>query len=480
MSANPDKLSVFPVFLKVENRFAIVVGNGAEALAKARLLGESRIAVRLVSPTPSGELAAYAIQADLRHLPAAFRPEMLDGAALVFAATGDESADLSVVEAARARNIPVNAVDRPQWCDFYTPALVNRAPVAVAIGSEGTGPVLAQIIRARIEAMLPLSTGPLARLAARYRSAVDRLVPRGASRRRFWRAFFEGEVASCIEGGDMPAARRQVSRLIRSAEPASGFVSLVGAGPGAEDLLTLRAQRRLREADVIVHDGLVPERLVAMGRRDAERIPVGKAKGCHSKSQDEISQLLVALAKEGKRVVRLKSGDPMVFGRAGEEMAALREAGIAFDIVPGVTSALAAAAEAQVPLTLRGVASTLVFATGHDRDGQVLPDWAGLALRGATVAVYMGRTVAARIADRLIEAGLPAETPVAILEAVSTPQRSTAAGTLADLATVAPGRASNRPALILIGEAVAHGALANAGPVAEFASLPQPERTLAA
>lgn len=480
MPANADKLSVFPVFLKVEDRFAVVVGDGAEALAKARLLGESRIAVKLVSPAPSGELAAYAIQADLQHVPTAFRPQMLEGAALVFAATGDEAADLAVVEAARVRNIPVNAVDRPHWCDFYTPALVNRAPVAVAIGSEGTGPVLAQIIRSRIEAMLPLSTGPLARLANRYRSVVDRLVPRGASRRRFWRAFFEGEVANCVEGGDMPAARRQVSRLIRSAEPAAGFVSLVGAGPGADDLLTLRAQRRLREADVIVHDGLVPERVVAMGRRDAERIPVGKAKGCHSKSQEEISQLLVALAKEGKRVVRLKSGDPLVFGRAGEEMSALREAGIAFDVVPGVTSALAAAAESQIPLTLRGVASSLVFATGHDRDGEVLPDWAGLALRGSTVAVYMGRTVAARVATRLMEAGLAGSTPVAILESVSTPHRSAAAGTLADLATVAPGRAANRPALILIGEAIAHGALASADPIARPETLPQPQHTLAA
>jgi len=466
MRGADERLSSFPVFMKVEGRVVTVVGEGDEALAKLRLLGESRASIRLVALQPSAELAALAIQAGAELVPSHFRPELLDKSALVFAATGQEAADREVAAAARERNIPLNVVDRPQLCDFYTPALVNRAPVAVAIGTEGAGPVLAQMIRSKIEAMLPASTGPLARLAALYRVAVDRLVPRGAPRRAFWRNFFEGEIAGLVEQRDIPAARRASTRLVKAREKPAGFVSLVGAGPGAPDLLTLRAQRAMQLADVIVHDGLVPEEVVAMGRRDAERIPVGKAKGCHTKSQEEINDLLVELGKAGKRVVRLKSGDPMVFGRAQEEIQALREAGIAHEVVPGVTAALAAAAQAQIPLTMRGVANTLVFATGHDRHMNVLPDWAGLALKGSTVAVYMGRTVAAQVAARLMEAGMAASTPVAILEAVTTPNEHFEAGTLAGLAALEPGRPGSKPALIVIGEAVAHGALAGASPIA--------------
>ncbi|MEM7463220.1 MAG: siroheme synthase CysG, partial [Pseudomonadota bacterium] len=357
-----EQLSVFPVFFKVDGRMAVVVGNGDEALAKARLLLESRIGVRLVASAPTRELGAFIIQNDIEHVARPFTADALTDASLVFAATGNADTDEHIVELAHQLKIPANAVDRPDLCDFYTPALVNRAPVAVAIGSEGTGPVLTQIIRSKIEAMLPGSTGSLARLAALYRGSVDRLVPRGAPRRRFWREFFLGGVASAINAGDVSGARRLATRMLKTSKAETGFVSLVGAGPGAADLLTLRAQRLLQEANTIVYDRLVPEVLVAMGRRDAHRIPVGKAKGCHSKTQDEINELLVSLAKKGNRVVRLKSGDPLVFGRAGEEIAALRENDISFEIVPGVTSALAAAAETEIPLTLRGVASSLVFA----------------------------------------------------------------------------------------------------------------------
>ncbi len=303
----------------------------------------------------------------------------VEGSVLVFAATGDEALDRVVVTAARERKIPANAVDQPDYCDFLTPALVNRAPVAVAIGTEGAGPVLAQMIRAQIDQLLSPSLGIVASLAASYRDAVDRLVPRGVARRVLWRRFFSGPVADQVALGDLASARREASKLLDVAGGVAGHVWLVGAGPGAEDLLTLRAQRVMMEADAIVYDALVPQAIVDMGRRDAERLSVGKRKGCHTKSQDEINQLLVKLAGEGKRVVRLKSGDPLVYGRAGEEMAALREAGISYEVVPGITSAFAAAADFELPLTLRGVASSLVFTTGHDLTGSVLPDWARLA-----------------------------------------------------------------------------------------------------
>jgi uroporphyrin-III C-methyltransferase/precorrin-2 dehydrogenase/sirohydrochlorin ferrochelatase len=371
-----------------------------------------------------------------------------------------------VVAAARARNIPANAVDTPALCDFYTPAIVNRAPVAVAITSTGAGPVLAQKIRGRIEAMLPPRLGALARLGDTFRAAADRMLSKGQVRRRFWSAFFEGDVADAALAGRVDEARRLATRLLSKADTTErGFVWLVGAGPGAADLLTLRAQRILQEADVIVHDALVPEAVVALGRRDAERIDVGKRKGAHSMRQDEINAILVREAAAGRRVVRLKGGDPLIFGRAGEEMAALRAARIPFEVVPGVTAALAAAAEAEIPLTRRGTASSLVFATGHDAGGDTLPGWAGLALSGATIAVYMGRSVAGRVAARLMEAGLGADTPVAVIENATLLERRMFAGTLGRLEAFAGSGDGDGPALILIGRAAAEGTLSVAEPL---------------
>jgi uroporphyrin-III C-methyltransferase/precorrin-2 dehydrogenase/sirohydrochlorin ferrochelatase len=243
--------------------------------------------------------------------------------------------------------------------------------------------------------------------------------------------------------------------LFSTSGRAEGHVWLVGAGPGAEDLLTLRAQRVLMEADVIVFDALVPQAIVDMGRRDAERLSVGKRKNCHSKSQDEINRLLVRLGAEGKRVVRLKSGDPLVYGRAGEEMAALREAGISYELVPGITSAFAAAADFDLPLTLRGVASSLIFTTGHDLTGDVLPDWATLAVSGATIAVYMGRTVAASVAGRLMDAGLSPDTTVAVVENASRSDRRLFHGILRELPDLEGREDLAGPVMVIIGEAVA-------------------------
>jgi uroporphyrin-III C-methyltransferase / precorrin-2 dehydrogenase / sirohydrochlorin ferrochelatase len=461
-----EQLGVFPIFLKVEGGRAVVVGNGAQALAKARLLAESRIEVQLVAPAPDKELGAYVIQSGIRHVARPYDGGQLEGALMVFAASGSPELDRQIAGDARRLGIPVNAVDQPDLCDFYTPALVNRAPVAIAIGSEGSGPVLTRMIRSRIEAMLPLALGTLARLASEYRPAAERVVPRGAPRRLFWRNFFSGPVAGAVYRGEIAAARRHVFSLLRGQTDRTGHVALVGAGPGAVDLLTLRAQRLLQEADIIFHDSLVPEAVVAMGRRDARRVCVGKVKGLQLTPQEEIETAMIAEARAGHRVVRLKSGDPLIFGRAGEEMAALRENGIEFEVVPGVTAALGAAAQAQIPLTFRGIASSLVFATGHDMESRTLPGWAGLALSGATVAVYMGRTVAAKVAGQLLEAGLATDTPVAIIESASLPDSAVQAGNLADLARLAPGRGAARPALILVGRALAHADLSTATPIA--------------
>ncbi len=478
MRPRADQLSVFPAFFRIADEVVVIFGGGDEAYAKARLLGNTRARVLAFSSDIDPAYARYLDENGIELTRACFDASQLAGARLVFAATGNAAEDREIVTAARAARIPANAVDQPDYCDFFTPALVNRAPIAVAIGSEGTGPVLSQMIRAEIDRRLPRSLGRLARFAEQSREAVDRLVPRGALRRRFWRRFFTGDVAGAVERGDLSDARRHATVLMMNGgRTQEGRVFLVGAGPGAEDLLTLRAHRLLMEADVIIYDALVPQAVVDMGRRDAERLSVGERKGCHSKSQDEINNLLVALGRDGKRVVRLKSGDPLVFGRAAEEMAALREAGVAYEIVPGITSAFAAAADFELSLTARGVASSLVFTTGHDLNGETLPDWARLALSGATVAIYMGRTVAASVAARLIAAGLAEDTTVAVVENAGRADRRMLHGTLRELPGLETRDELTGPVMVIIGDAVAGANFEHSEPLGGVLAAPMAEFT---
>ena len=336
-------LADFPAFFRVAGEVVAVVGGDEEALNKARLVAQTAARLRIVAPEVSPHLAAFIAEHGAEHVAEPFAPHHLDDAKLVFVATGDEAQDRAAATAAREKKIPVNVVDRPALCDFLTPAMINRAPVLIAIGSEGTAPVLAQIVRARIDALFSPRLGDLARFAESWRPLVERVLPKGVARRDFWRSFLSGSVSRAVENGDHEEARRAADELIAGARTAAGYVWLVGAGPGAEDLLTLRAQRVLMDADVIVHDALVPEAIVAMGRRDAERLAVGR-------DRDEINRLLVRLGHEGKRVVRLKAGDALAFGGAGGEAATLRAAGIGFAVVPGV------AADMDLPLpALRAV-----------------------------------------------------------------------------------------------------------------------------
>lgn len=466
MSKPAPKLNAFPVFMRVEGKTVAIVGGGEEALAKARLMGQSSARIRIVAESVEPALADWIAANAAEHIADAYAAHHLAGARLVFAASGDAVLDRLVSDDARRLGLNVNAVDRPELCDFFTPAIVNRAPVCVAIGTEGAAPVLSQQIRAQIDRMLAPSLGLLASLAETFRASAERLLPKGAARRHFWNDFFDGEPARQLEIGHIDEAREAAAELLLRRQEAEGHVALVGAGPGADDLLTLRAQRHLMAADAIVFDALVPESIVAMGRRDAERFPVGKRKGCHSKSQAEINDLLVSLGREGKRVVRLKSGDPLVFGRAGEEMQALRDAGVSYEIVPGVTSAFAAAADFELPLTLRGVTSSLVFTTGHDLKGETLPDWARLAISGATVAVYMGRSVAADVAGRLMEAGLAPDTAVAVVENASLTDKKRFHGTLADLPSLESRDDLSGPVMTIIGDAVAGGNFTRSQPLA--------------
>lgn len=457
------RLNTFPLSYKVQGQRIVLIGGGDEALNKARLVTKTTAQVVIISRHIEPLFAGL----DVELIERAFMPSDLDNAALVFVAEESDDAELAKLTA-RARGIPLNVVDVPAECDFYTPSIVDRAPLTIAISSEGTAPVLARLVRARIEAMLPPGFGKIANLAGGLRQRVEQLIHDGASRRRFYEALVTSPKVEAAVVSSPIAGQYEAELLLErhvGAGAGQGVVWLIGAGPGSEDLLTLRAQRLLQEADVIVHDQLVPSVVVDMGRRDAERIDVGKAKGHHSFSQAQINTLIVRLAGQGKRVARLKSGDPMVFGRAGEEIAALRKAGIGYQIVPGISAALAAAADTATPVTLRKVSSGFIMATAHGADDGDLSHWASLAQSGLTLALYMGKSIAPDVAARLIAHGASAALPVGIVVNAGRADKSTYSGTLSALAA---GQVmfSEGPAIIFVGEAVEAGDWANAAQLA--------------
>ncbi|MBJ3783883.1 siroheme synthase CysG [Devosia sediminis] len=437
-------LNTFPLSFKVKGKRIIIVGGADEALNKVRLVAKTTSSIEIYSRQIEVDFSAFPVALFER----ALRAEDIAGAALVFVA--EESADAELAKAeARRLNIPLNVVDVPAECDFYTPSIVERAPLTVAISTEGDAPVLARLVRAQIEALLSPGLGKIASLAGGLRQRVEGLIHDGAARRRFY------EDLVTRPGMDRAGAEALLDTHAKNGS-GQGVVWLIGAGPGAEDLLTLRAQRLLQQADVIVHDQLVPPAVVEMGRRDAEQICVGKARGHHSFSQAQINTLIVRLAGEGKRVARLKSGDPMIFGRAGEEIAALRKAGIAYEIVPGVSAAMAAAADTATPVTLRKVSSGFVVATAHGAEDSDLAHWAALAGSGLTLALYMGKAIAADVAARLVAHGAASSLPVGIVVNAGRADHTSYAGTLGALANGAVDFVDG-PAVILIGQAVAEG-----------------------
>lgn len=447
-------LNTFPLSYKVRGKRIIIVGGDDEALNKVRLVSKTTALIEIFAEHVEADFSGFPVTVFARAVSAAD----IAGAALVFVAEDSAAAEIAKAEARRLR-IPLNVVDVPAECDFYTPSIVERAPLTVAISSEGDAPVLARLVRAQIEALLAPGLGKVARLAGSLRHRVESLIHEGASRRRYYEALVASPAveravsASPVAG--IAAAEQLLARHV-GAGAGQGVVWLIGAGPGSEDLLTLRAQRLLQQADVIVHDQLVPQAVVQMGRRDAEQICVGKARGHHSFSQAQINTLIVRLAGEGKKVARLKSGDPMVFGRAGEEIAALRRAGIGYEIVPGVSAALAAAADTATPVTLRQVSSGFVMATAHGADDSELAHWAALAQSGLTLALYMGKAIAAETAARLVGQGAAPDLPVGI---VINAGRSDSTRYAASLGALAAGAVDfvDGPAVILIGRAVAEG-----------------------
>ncbi|MCW5747599.1 MAG: siroheme synthase CysG [Alphaproteobacteria bacterium] len=421
----------FPAFLDLKDRLCLVVGDGPVARRKAEMLARAGGRVRCVPVLAADDLA---------------------GVAAVVIANGDATA----AALARRAGVPVNVVDRPKLGSFIMPALVERGPLTIAIGTGGAAPLLASLLRARIDSLVPAAYGQLAALAQSCRVLVRERLPDPAARRAFWQRAFTGRIADLVFAG-RPAAARQALRTALHASggaPPFGHVALVGAGPGDPELLTLKALRLLQEADVVVHDRLVGNGVLQLARRDAERIDVGKARERHTLPQPEINALLVRLARAGKRVVRLKGGDPFVFGRGGEELQALAAAGVRFEVVPGITAACGVTAYAGIPLTHRDCAQSCTFVTGHLKDGSCNLDWPALARPRQTVVIYMGLAGLPTICAQLAAHGLGADWPAAVIGSGTLAQQRVVAGTLGTLPALVADAALTAPCLTIVGEVV--------------------------
>lgn len=441
-----------PLFLKLDGRRVLLVGEGEAAVAKLRLLAKTPARIHLVTRTPE-DFAEFAEHPRLIVDPRGFAAADLEGAALVYGAVEDDGEAAAIAAAARAADVPVNMVDRPPLCDFITPAIVDRDPLTVAISTNGGAPVFGRRLRAMIEGLLPHDIGRVVARAGAFRDRLKALLPDAGARRRFWDRLFDSADTSDLNALSDTAFTARLERLAadEAAGRKEGVVQLVGAGPGDPELLTVKAQRALQTADVIVYDRLVAPAVLDYARRDAEFVFVGKTRGDHGLGQEGINALLVAHARAGRRIVRLKSGDPFVFGRAGEEIAALRAAGVAVEIVPGITAVAGCAATSQIPLTHRDHASAVTLITGHVKDG-AQRDWRSLAGPGRTLAVYMGLSTAKDIAAALLADGVAGATPVAVIENGTRAEERRVYGRLADLPALVAREGVESPALIVVGE----------------------------
>ncbi|WP_299504514.1 siroheme synthase CysG [uncultured Roseobacter sp.] len=429
-------MKTFPMFLQMAGRRVVIVGGGEQAAQKTRLMLKTDAQIHIVASDLDDELTALARDGRVLHQTEPITDETFQGSALVFIATGCSGADAAIQTLAKAAGSLVNVVDQPDLCDAITPSIVDRDPVVVAIGTEGTAPVLARQIKTRMEQVLEPGLGRLAALAGRLRpAAAARLAPR--ERRDLWRWVFAGPAREAHARGAEREAARMIKDALQTGDFATvttGSVALVGAGPGARDLITLRGVQRLQEADVIYYDRLIDPDLLELARRDAERVYVGKAPGCHSWPQDRISSVLVSAARQGKRCVRLKCGDPGIFARGAEEITALEAAGIPFEIVPGVTAASGAAAACNAMLTERGEVDTLVLTTGHRHDGPHAPAWLTHVQPGASIALYMSVASAPMIQDLLVRSPYAAHIEVTLVSKAQSPAQKIASCHVTELA----------------------------------------------
>jgi uroporphyrin-III C-methyltransferase/precorrin-2 dehydrogenase/sirohydrochlorin ferrochelatase len=444
-----------PIFLNVRGEPCLVVGGGEVAARKCALLARAGARVTVLAPELGEALQAELAAGRIAHRAGRFRDADVEGQAAVIAATSDQAVNRAVAAAARARRVPVNVVDQPALCSFILPSIIERAPLVVAVSSGGASPVLARLLRARLESMIPAGYGRLAALAAEFRDRVKARF-KGPERRRFWERVLQGPIAELALAGRGAEARKALAAAIDDTRLAfsGGEVSLVGAGPGDPDLLTFRALRLMQRADVVVYDRLVSKPILELARLEAERIYAGKERARHALPQEDINALLVRLAREGKRVVRLKGGDPFIFGRGGEEIDTLAAEGIPFQVVPGITAAAGCASYAGIPLTHRDYAQSVVFVTGHLQDGSLELNWRVLAQPRQTIVFYMGLLALDQLCARLVEHGLPAGTPAALVQAGTTAQQRVLTGTLETLPGIVQASEVKAPTLVIIGEVV--------------------------
>lgn len=445
-------MELFPVFFGTKHLTVAVFGGGEDARRKVRLLAKTHAQIYVVHDQPEPDFENEFLER-VTFVPASAADWVLDEVGFVIIALSEDEGLNAALELARSRNLRVNVVDRPDLCDFTVPSILDRGSVVAAVATGGAAPILARDIRARLETLLPKRIGDLAEFARSFRGAVAAKFETGEGRRGFWERMLRGPIAEKVLAGDETGARTDMLRALESDERGKGVVHIVGAGPGDPELLTLKALRVLQDADIVFFDRLVGDGVLDLIRRDADRVSVGKTKGFHSVPQDQINELLVTEALKGRRVVRLKGGDPFVFGRGGEELDALRHAGVDAHVIPGISSALGCAAEAGVPLTHRDHAQSVTFVTGHAKAGGVPDlDWPSLARANQTVVVYMGVGTAGVISEKLIAAGRDGDVPVAVIENGTRENEIRVFGRLKELPQLITDNEIKGPALLIIGE----------------------------
>ena len=448
-----------PIFLDIRGKRVIVTGGGTAAARKAEMALRAGAEVTVFAPELGEDFRDLAAHPNLTHEKRLLEGVDLAGAVLAYGAEENRNADALTAAQARAAGVLVNIVDSPEHCDFITPAVIDRDPLVIAISSSGASPILARIIKARLESMIPAAYGRLARFVGDLRHTVADVLTDGRARRRFWEKVLDGPIADLALSGSEDSARAEFDKALAVAagEAAAGPVGevyLVGAGPGDPDLLTFRALRLIQRADVVLYDRLIDDCLLNLVRRDAERVYVGKREKDHTMPQEDISLLMARLAQEGKKVLRLKGGDPFIFGRGGEEIEVLAERGIPFQVVPGITAASGCSSYAGIPLTHRDHAQSCIFVTGHGKDGRLDLDWKTLLQPNQTVVVYMGLSMLPELTSEFIARGADPSLPVAVIENGTRRSQRVVSGTIADIAEKVENAYIVSPALVVIGTVV--------------------------
>ena len=445
-----------PIFATIQNKPCIVIGGGAVATRKVGNLLSAGATVTVVSPVITEELRVSVGKGEITFHERGFEAADLDGAFLVFATTDNRAVNAEVTQLAKANKQMVNVADDPEQCDFVLPSVLDRSPVLIAVSTGGASPVLARQIRLQLETMIPSACGRLAGITEEYREKVKSFFPSQAQRKQFWERALKGPVSELVYAGQEDRAKKRLDEMLEEGveQDPMGEVYLVGAGPGDPDLLTFKAVRLMQRADVMVYDRLVSQPILDMANPDAERLYVGKQKDSHAVPQNKINDLLVDLAKQGKRVLRLKGGDPFIFGRGGEEIETLTENHVPFQVVPAVTAASGCSAYAGIPLTHRDYAQSVTFATGHLKDGSINLNWEQLTQKNHTIVFYMGLSGISEISKQLQAHGMSPDMPAALIEKGTTRNQRVHIATLATLPEKVIESGVSAPTLTIIGEVV--------------------------